>query len=269
MKSTSWLCSLSSQVSGRRHCLQISRALPVLGLCVLVVWNVCICHGQGSGQRNRSTKTSTRIEALVNENPEPSEQLGRALRFSKKYDWKEYERVDRAIDLLVDHIDTDWREMVAHFDDERYCMTYESMSNKAVSMSIGQICKELVRGAITQPHVAHLPHSEVIYRKMCFPEELLNTKIDKWCSKRREAGKELYELQIEVCEWAIAKAQGIIPVAPKRAGDKSLGDFIADVEADIGQMKMKKQPIKYKGWGKRFTVIDKAWVDSKQRWINE
>jgi hypothetical protein len=153
------------------------------------------------------------INALENHNPAPGREYngdGYSPLFCKKYNWDEYRRVSKVIQFLKCHGEEAWPELLQHFDDKRYCITvgvneYDSSRN----CTVGDMCQQIVRDYLTaayRRHISQLRVDEIQYYVLCAPAMLRKPEdLKAWCDKRK--GKRLYELQIEMCEWAIEAAR--------------------------------------------------------------
>ena len=185
---------------------------------------VCVCQllglpaiGQdGNGTIKSARKETTRnkidakalIDALENHNPMPKikwkEPGDYDVLFDQKYDWAEYDRVNKAVRLLAEHAEAAWPELLKHLDDKRYCSTYE-LFDIGRNFSVGDVCRCILRDWITIAYRRYLPDAEKAWRKLNLPDMIIDDKnLEKWCKER--SNKKLYELQAEACEWAENKA---------------------------------------------------------------
>lgn len=155
-----------------------------------------------ASQRKQSIET---IDRLVNKNDVPKfVKDQRRPVFSDSYDWDEYRRVWRLLRELAPKCDVMYPELVEHLDDPRYCMTAMTPAGGYSNWTIGDICQMLVEAAVSAGYVPHVrPESKVILTQMRNPEVVGKPQLKKWCNDRK--GKPLFELQMEMCDWAIAE----------------------------------------------------------------
>jgi hypothetical protein len=144
------------------------------------------------------------VEALANRNPVP-DIVGKPSSkpiFDKKYDWSEYDRVWDGIQQINSDLHTAWPELVGHLDDGRYCITLENGDGIAYNWTVGDVCREIVAANLAEAYRQDLPPlTEFVEAKLRSPEVARDKKkLKAWCEERSK--KELYELQIEMCEWA-------------------------------------------------------------------
>jgi hypothetical protein len=193
------------------------------------------------------------IDVLENHNRKPryvDRGSGVKALFDKKYDWSEQERVERAIQNLMDHSEEAWAELLKHMDDRRYCITYE-VSGDAVNEDVGGTCRSLVVDSLAMAYIGHIPHeSSVAWSNLRIPEIARgdNAKLIAWCRKRSD--KKLYELQIEMCEWAI-RAVADLDVSEEEVSEKDREKSIAEIKAQIETLRKRKKAVKVNNlfWG--------------------
>ncbi len=190
------------------------------------------------------------IKALRNRNPSP-DISNYSPKFIKSYDWNEYDRVDKAIIALVGHAEEAWPELLDHFDERRYCITYETEYGR--NYTVGDICCIIVHQCLIQAYRERIspwfssskieyPKSEKVYRILSRPEMLKDARdIRIWCQKR--AGKPLYELQIEMCEWAIEKTKVFNDVS-----DEEREPLIKSIREEIARLRESKKAVPFPGF---------------------
>jgi hypothetical protein len=222
----------------------------VMGMCAM------------AGEQNKETRLAGKtqafdakkaIDAIASRNPEPSifgEAPDKKALFEKSYDWKDQKRVEKAIQLLVDHVEEAWPELVNHYSDNRYCITYEAFDN-ATNFTVGGVCHWIIADALTEPSLRNWPRRAGIHVLFRLREPLLdpNEDLQKWCLARRD--KKLYELQIEVCQIAIAKVPTIIP----ELSDLQRHDLIKAIELEIASLQKTHKSVGITRWGKRLNLI--------------
>jgi hypothetical protein len=173
------------------------------------------------------------VEALANDNRVPD--LMGPVRldpiFDTKYDWSEDRRVWGAIPVLVRNAENAWSELVRHLDDRRYCTTSETMNGFTYNRTVGDICREIVGRNLSEAYYRNmLPESELLYARLRLPEIARSEKaLKSWCEERSK--KSLYELQIEMCQWAIMQLKG--GDFDQHISRVRLRAWVAAVEAEI------------------------------------
>jgi hypothetical protein len=142
------------------------------------------------------------------------------------------------IDDLVAHAEEAWPALIEHLDDKRYCVTFEQ-DQSAYNYSIAGICIVLLRGNLIEAYVHQLPALDrPAYGKLRSPDVIPDHDFKEWCRKQHDDGKKLYELQIEMCEWAIEAISELDEVSEK-VRDAS----IASIEKQIELLRKTKRPI--------------------------
>lgn len=208
------------------------------------------------------------VEALVNRNPSPKLVGSRHQPiFDPKFDWKEDERVWEATKSLIRHAEAAWPELVRHLDDERYCITLKWWSGHTYTWTVGRMCAHIIFKNLSEgyyqtlmgPAAARNVYARNVHSRMSRPEITDDSEtLKEWCEKR--STKELYELQIEVCEWAIQEL--------KKPDDRPLGSplrvraWIATIEADIEALRQSQMAVRYGGFkGEEVSTYSKEWAD--------
>jgi hypothetical protein len=143
------------------------------------------------------------VEALANNNPTPVT-IGHRHKplFDENFDWNENSRARNSIPVLILNVELAWPQLVSHLGDERYCTTYKSFSGSSYNRTVGDICREIVLRNLSNAYfeTVHFTPKEV-FLNMQTASFLRDPKIlQRWCADRHE--RKLYELQIEMCEWA-------------------------------------------------------------------
>lgn len=142
--------------------------------------------------------------------------------FSKDYDWKEDERVQKALNKLSSDKSIElWEALVQRANDKQYCMTTYSWNNDdAENYTVGDVCSLLAYDRLCNVFVKHLP-SVAPYG--C-PVRLWSIRDDLLTWRKERKRKSLYELQIEACEMAIRKLRQVS------------SNIVSDKEKDQGRM---------------------------------
>jgi hypothetical protein len=146
------------------------------------------------------------VEALASFNPAPRHVGTRHYPvFDAKFDWREHDRAWEALELLIQNAEFAWPELVNHLDDERYCVTYKSFSGFTLDFTVGGACREVILQNLAYGYFKTVrPGSKEAYLRLQTPGFLRDpVKLKAWCEARRN--RKLYELQIEICDWAAAE----------------------------------------------------------------
>ena len=165
-----------------------------------------------SNQANKSTIHSADglepkmvIDALANKNPQPEYVNNRPV-FDSNFDWNEHGRVWDLLTTLARNAEVLFPQLVEHMDDTRYCTTVKfNVGGGSQNWTVGRACRILLTRTLSAAYYQHLtPQSVAIYAQMRSPD-IASSELVEWCEKR--SGKQLFQLQIEVCELAIAKLE--------------------------------------------------------------
>ena len=180
--------------------------------------------------------------------------------FPEKFDWDDQKRVRRAAWALAQDDSNDlWGCLVEHFHDKRYSGTCQLDECYPANFEVGIICLFIARNKLSCAYLLHLepgktshyggPTSNFVseksrdflpdslQRKLHYAPHLYESDgLVRWYHVRQ--GKLLYELQIEVCEWAINNVENASGVA-----EKPKKEFIADVRKEIESLKRNKKPV--------------------------
>jgi hypothetical protein len=200
-------------------------------------------------KRHGPSKTKVRkrvakmIDGLANRNRPPRlVDFGQGAQlplFPPKYDWKEFKRVLSALAKVSEERTPEmWEELVQRIDDRRYCLTLKDNSDIYAlgHWTVGDFCVTFARNWLLGVCNQHLPSDP---KKDGFPINLRIRPTGSWAKWRKErADKQLYELQIEVCEETIrqlAKAAGVPQRDKNRARKK--------IEAEVATLRRTKRPI--------------------------
>ena len=185
------------------------------------------------------------VDAIANRN-KPPELIGRENRFPEvlplfpeDYDWREDERVFKALKRLWADTSVELWEGLArrHKKDARYCLTVRTAGDNAKILSIGDICDSLAYGRLVDVFTWHLPpapgkESGPIYLDVGIGDKGLA----EW--RKERANKPLYELQIEVCENALRAL-----AKEKDLEEKEKKVLRKKIEDEIAKLRSTKQPV--------------------------
>jgi hypothetical protein len=233
MHATTWL-----------HCPRIS------AVCLAALILIGSTFGQEGqpppGKRDRK-RIAKLIDDLANRNPPPvivnaSPPFPPTLRvplFPKQYDWAEQNRVIAALSKLRTHPTPElWEELVRHSEDNRYSLTLHDDDGNPENRTVGSFCSEMAYTHLTRGFSRYLP-TDPNPSKLGRPiwvEISLAPSWTKWRHQRRN--KSLAELQIEVCEEALAQLKKVkgVPQEEKRASEQK-------IQAMVMELKKTKRPL--------------------------
>jgi hypothetical protein len=256
--------------------LRLTRLTPFIGAVAFGLAAALVGCGhevqpQAGGSTRRIQELDRLIDAVVshNEQPKTAEIWDRTyMLFGKDFDWKDQKRVQKAVWVLSQDESNDlWARLVEHRDDTRYAVTgYWTAIIDADNLMVGDICRELAFNHLLCAYLQYLlPGKTFPYggdttnwvdddSKEFIPgklqEELHNpphlgrysserpgqAKLKTWYDERR--GKPLYELQIEICEWAVKRVE-----SDPTAAAKPKKDFVGNVKRQIELLKKTMKPV--------------------------
>ena len=196
--------------------------------------------------------------------------------FSDKFDWKDQKRVQAAVVALTQDDSNDlWGCLVEHFDDKRYAGTTELDEDSPFNDQVGSICLTIARNKLQCAYLRHLEPGKTFHyggptfnhvpvnsrdflpdgvqRELHDAPQLYTTDdgLAGWYRARK--GKPLYELQIEVCEWAVKTVEDA-----RGAAEKPKKKFIAAVRKEIESLKKNKKPV----------VDPSPWASPMSEWFS-
>src|SRR5262249_23312501 len=130
--------------------------------------------------------------------------------FDDSYDPAEQRRVKQALLDLNKSVGNElWPLLVKHFGDKRYALTFEG-DFRAQNETVGILCRKMAWNDLLLAYIQYAPSvdkSEGL--------ESPNYRYSEWTPDlnadwyREREGKQLYELQVELCEWAMTKAPAL------------------------------------------------------------
>jgi hypothetical protein len=173
--------------------------------------------------------------------------------FNKYYNWSEQDRIQKVIQKIINNGEQYWPILVKHLDnDDRYCMTY-AYYDSANNYSIQMICEDIISDYLTEAYHQQIPNeivygSEQLYSHLRVPDIVYKNKLKQWCIKNKN--KKLYELQIEMCVWAIKELDNVNELKNK---DKIL--IKDNIQKEIMRLKISKKPVILKTYGRGEKII--------------
>ena len=233
-------------------------------ICTLSVVVMSFIEPTSAGPpADRIRETGGLVDAVASHNKAPKlvgEKRFAYPIFPEKFDWNDQSRVRAAAWALAQDGSNDlWGCLVEHFHDTRYSATCELDECYPDNYTVGDICANIAKNKLLCAYLRHLepggtshyggptfnsvsedtrdflPNS--VQRDLHYVPYLCDTdKLAAWYRARK--GKPLYEIQIEVCEWAIKKVEDAHGVA-----DKPKKTFIAAVRNEVEFLKKNKKPI--------------------------
>lgn len=198
----------------------------------------------------RDGKEATKmVEAIANRNKQPKIIKRRRVKpsrfplFPKDYDWKEEERVRRALERLAQDTSVEiWEALVQKANDKRYCIASYSGSSDDVEMhSVGGICSELAYYRLCKVFTKHLPS----YPPHGSPIQMWGVINDFPTWRKARKDKSLYQLQIEVCEIALRELPKLMD---DELSDKGKAEARKKIQNEIAELKRTKRPIFERNW---------------------
>jgi hypothetical protein len=158
----------------------------------------------GRGKEKMPAVSLISVESLVSANARPTIEDSPYPIVPTNFNWMEQERTWSAVNTVSSHSARFWPDLVAHLDDERYCVTVKSLvSDRDYNWSVGDVCSAIIGRTLSQAYYEDIePESLSLYRVIRVPPLARNSgSLKKWLTER--SGKQLYELQIETCECTI------------------------------------------------------------------
>lgn len=216
-----------------------------LGLACCILWLGAVpgsAAGPARPAGKKGKKEVAMVDALANRNTPPKlvdVGVRRLAQFPDKYDWKEQGRVESALWKITEEPTEElWEELVRRAHDQRYCLTIKDQNESFAqgNQEVGFFCNWLARDWLRAAYAQHLPGDPFHAGFRIYVDIGLGADLKKWREKR--AGKQLYELQIEVCEETIrqlAKAAKVSQKEKDRATNK--------IKREIVTLKRTKRPI--------------------------
>ena len=190
-----------------------------------------------------ATATAKMVDQIANRNQAPKlvkSPSGLVPVFPKDYDWDEQHRVRAALYEL--HKDTTgdlWEELVRRADDPRYSLTLREDGEGASTWSVGDFCSDLAYSRLVAVFQRHLPRTKdsAQYNRVIYLDIGVEaTDLAKWRKKRQT--KSLYQLQVEVCQRALARLSKVKGVSHD---DKDKAR--KQIEAEIETLQTTKRPV--------------------------
>jgi hypothetical protein len=165
--------------------------------------------------------------------------------FDEQFDWKENSRVCQAITTAIKNVEAAWPELVRHLDDERYCITVHTFSGFTYNWTVGNACRNIMGENLAAAYYQRIqPVSKLAYGRLSIPEVARDVKLLKtWCEERKDL--QLYELQMEMCEWAIDQLSVYDPAWPTR---QRAQEWIKAIEKEYRSLNNSKTAVLFTGY---------------------
>jgi hypothetical protein len=220
----------------------------------------------------RGKKTPAQmVDALANRNKLPKlvkVYVDRLPLFPRDYDWEEEHRVLAALtDISKDTSEGLWEELVRRSDDPRYCLTDMDGGDWAWNRTVGDVCARLAFLRLAGPVVRHRPPESRSGRVpgltagFVYPMTLdVKPGLREWRRTRKD--KALYQLQLELCEQALAKLREDrnVPEDLKEAPRKG-------IEAEAAKLRKTKRPVLEELGGEIFDTCVRAYAERCRKTI--
>jgi hypothetical protein len=201
--------------------------------------------GKEPAKRRTTAKQAAHlVEAIANRNKGPKT-ISRHQLFPRKfplypkdYDWKEEERVRKALEELGRDTSIEvWEAEVRKADDRRYSIASYSGNSSDVEMwDVGQICYGQAYSRLCDVFMKHLPslppHGSPIQMWDVIKD------FPTWRKARKD--KALYQLQIEICEIALRE---VPKLRADELSDKEKAEARKGIQAEIDALRESKKPI--------------------------
>jgi hypothetical protein len=214
-------------------------SLLKVALVTLMAIPVAVCTAD-----DKSVDWDALVGSLKSQRPAPRlREHHRRTDAPANFDFKEQSRILGVTDKLVRNVEAAWPSLADNIDNPAYCLTlHEDYSTETSrNYSVGQICELILLESLTAAHLPHQPGTIAAWQKLrwpaILPEKRDTTALKEWFRKQGERGQPLYELQIELCEWAIEK----IPAMASNEEDKT--ESIRGLEREIQKLKKTKLPV--------------------------
>ncbi len=212
--------------------------------CAAALCAAAVLASPPGGEQKPTPDARAMVEALANRNPVPAIDPDHRPVFAKNYNWPECSRAAHAFHALIDHAEDAWPEMVAHLNDNRYSITYDADSSSGYTRNwtVGDVCRKIIVGSLAGSYLQHV-HTDKrsYYRLEKFLPDKRGSMIGKdilkaWCEER--IAKRLYELQIEVCQWAVAEVE---KGGFERVSKSERLEWIAAIKSEIERLKTSRR----------------------------
>jgi hypothetical protein len=161
--------------------------------------------------------------------------------FPEDYDWSEQDRVHKAVRRVYKDTSVElWEELVRRSRDKRYSLTVKNYKNTDPERwTVGDFCSDLASWRLTGLVLQHLRREDsggdkesTIYLDV----DLGLGNLREWRKQRKN--KVLYQLQIELCERALAR----LPAA-KGASQEKKDAARKKIMAELEKLKQTRKPI--------------------------
>jgi hypothetical protein len=225
--------------------ISTSLFLKIVSFIIVYIWSINILAQTQIADTNKlSTKELDElINALENRNDPPSLADDNGKKhgplFDPYYSWVEQDRVIKALDTLTKrNSDVLLPLLIKYLEDKRYSLTTK-INGTEINMTIGFICwniayNDLIYPFRGWPNYSDIPNVISGGGKVHFPPPRQNLK--EWYQARKD--KTLWELQVEVGEWAIKTLEDAKEISDK---DKSLG--LKMTKEAVDKLRKTKNPI--------------------------
>lgn len=185
------------------------------------------------------------VEALANDNP-PPKHVGTRHKpiFAADFDWQQDARVWKAVEDLIPRAEEAWPELLSHLDDQRYCVTYKAFSGFTYDDTVGWMCCEIMLRNLSAGYFEKVrPDTKEAFLRLQTAESLRDPNaLKQWCEQRRD--KKLYELQIEMCDWAALELTK--PLEHPPVPNETCDAWIAAIRREANSLRNSKAAVIWK-----------------------
>lgn len=201
------------------------------------------------------------VDGLANRNAKP--RIARHLSeswpiFADDFDFDEQKRVQERLQSLPALEGDDlWWILWEYSSDERYSLTYYNYLESAQNATVGDLCREMAEGDLLfayRQFAIRAPGTETVAQDYASwtPRVEEGFLAKEWFEARKT--RKLWELQIEMCEWAITKA----PALEKLSAAKR-HEFVKKVSTEIERLKKTHEPAvqKRRFRGEAYAIVNR------------
>jgi hypothetical protein len=188
------------------------------------------------------------VDALANRNPPPKHSgVHHTPTFAANFDWAEDARVWKALESVIQRAEEAWPELVRRLDDDRYCLTYLSFSGFTYDKTVGTMGRTIILRTLSAGYFESVkPRFKEPHLAILTADFLRDPKrLKSWCEERR--GKKLFELQIEMCDWAIAEVATSDVFSRESREDRD--QWTAAIKRAADSLRNSKTAVHWKGFG--------------------
>jgi hypothetical protein len=183
--------------------------------------------------------TAGLVDKLATTNP-PAVVKGKPGRqeatFDSDFDLSESKRIDGVAKEALRDVEDIWLELVKHLDDDRHCKTVGIDAGYPRNWSVGDACQHLIGETLSEPYFRQIPSTKSNFNRFRLPAVAKDkAKLREWCLARKD--RKLFELQIELCGWAITE------IKRSNMSDAEKSRITAAIEKEIEALQESKTAV--------------------------